>query len=203
MARDGKPVALFGVSLGGLLAYQAAAQSGKVVGVIATTLADLRTQEARDGFARNKLLSRAGLPVIETLRLLLDRLPIPMRLVSRMNRISNDASLAALCTSDPLGGGNWMPARFLRTMLSMPPAIEPEDFDICPVLLAHPGEDRMTDIALSRAFFERLACEKQMVVLEGASHMPIEHPGIDQLQSAALAFLEPLRPSASAQEAPQ
>ena len=60
---------------------------------------------------------------------------------------------------------------------------------MCPVLLAHPGVDRMTDIALSRRFFERLAAPKRMVVLDGASHMPTEHPGVDQLEAAVLEFM--------------
>ncbi len=193
--RDGIPIVLFGVSLGGYLAYQAAARSGNVAGVIATTLIDPRTRDARDGLSRSRLLSRLGLPALRWLRLVADRVPTPMRHVSRMNRISNIPELAELCLSDPLGGGNWMPARFLRTLMDTAPAIEPEDFDVCPVLLAHPGADQMTDIALSREFFERLAREKRMVVLDGASHMPTEHPGIDQLQSAALEFLESLKPT--------
>jgi alpha-beta hydrolase superfamily lysophospholipase len=93
------------------------------------------------------------------------------------------------CRSDRLGGGNWVPARFLRTFMNAKPALEPEAFTVCPLLLVHPGVDRMTDIALSRRFFERLACSKRMVILEGASHMPTEHPGIDQLEAAVLEFL--------------
>jgi len=77
------------------------------------------------------------------------------------------------------------------------PATEPEDFTACPVLLAHPGADRMTDIALSRRFFDRLAAPKRMIVLEGASHMPTEHPGIDQLEAAVLEFLRSVAISSS------
>src|SRR5262249_28840388 len=40
--RRGRPVAFSGLSAGGLLAYLAAAQGRKAVGVIATTLADFR-----------------------------------------------------------------------------------------------------------------------------------------------------------------
>jgi pimeloyl-ACP methyl ester carboxylesterase len=60
---------------------------------------------------------------------------------------------------------------------------------VCPVLLAHPGVDRMTEISLSRRFFDRLAAPKRMVVLDGASHMPTEHPGVDQLESAVVEFV--------------
>ena len=187
--RDGRPVLLFGVSLGGLLAYHAAARSRRVVGLVATTLADPRETAVRQGFARTALLGSAGLWLLHQLRPITDGMPLPMRYMSKMDRISNKPELSALCAGDPLGGGNWVPARFLRTLMYTAPDIEPESFDVCPVLLAHPGVDRMTDISLSRRFFDRLAGPKRMVVLEGASHMPTEHPGVDQLESAVLKFV--------------
>ena len=193
LARDGRPVVLFGVSLGGLLAYQAAARSQKPVAVIATTLADPRERGVRQGFARHPLLGTVGLWLLDRLALLLDNLPLPMAWMSRMNRISNNPELSRLVSSDRLGGGSWVPARFLRTLLQTPPALEPEQFTVCPVLLAHPGVDRMTDIALSRRFFDRLAAPKRMVVLDGASHMPTEHPGVDQLEAAVVEFMRELR----------
>jgi alpha-beta hydrolase superfamily lysophospholipase len=188
-ARDGRPIVLFGVSLGGLLAYQVAARSRNVVGLVATTLADPREQAVRRGFARTALLGSAGLWLLDKLAPITDGLPLPMSLMSKMHRISNKPELSALVKSDRLGGGSWVPARFLRTLMTTAPDLEPEQFTICPVLLAHPGVDRMTDIALSRRFFERLAAPKRMIVLDGASHMPTEHPGVDQLEAAVLAFM--------------
>jgi alpha-beta hydrolase superfamily lysophospholipase len=188
-ARDGLPIVLFGVSLGGILAYQAAAQSRKVIGLMATTLADMREPEVRRDFARHPALGSFGLALLESLSFAIDGLPMPMAYMSKMDDISNDPALSKLCKNDRMGGGNWVPARFLRTLMTTVPAIEPEKFDVCPVLLAHPGVDRMTDIAASRRFFERLPGQKRMVVLEGASHMPTEHPGVDQLEAAVLQFL--------------
>lgn len=189
LARDGRPVVLFGVSLGGLLAYHAAARSRRVVGLVATTLADTREPAVRQGFARTRVLGSAGLFLLDRLRPLTDGLPLPMRFMSKMDRISNDPALARVCATDPLGGGNWVPARFLRTLMYTAPDVEPEAFHTCPVLLAHPGADRMTDISLSRRFFDRLAAPKRMVVLEGASHMPTEAPGIDQLEDSVVDFV--------------
>jgi alpha-beta hydrolase superfamily lysophospholipase len=189
LARDDRPVVLFGVSLGGMLAYHAAARSKRVAGVIATTLADPREQVVRQGFAKTRLLGSAGLWLLHKLRGVTDGLPLPMRYVSKMNHISNQRALAQLCESDPLGGGNWVPARFLRTFLYAAPDIEPERFAVCPILLAHPGVDRMTDISHSRRFFDRISGPKRMVVLEGASHMPTEPQGVEQLQTAVLEFL--------------
>ena len=189
IARDSRPVILFGVSLGGLLAYHAAARSRRVAGLIATTLADTREPAVRQGFARTAILGSVGLWLLQQLHPVTDGLPLPMRYMSKMNRISNNPELAHLCATDPLGGGNWVPARFLRTLMQTAPDLEPEDFTVCPVLLAHPGVDRMTEISHSRRFFDRLAGPKRMVVLEGASHMPTEHPGVDQFESAVLDFV--------------
>jgi alpha-beta hydrolase superfamily lysophospholipase len=197
LARDGRPVVLFGVSLGGLLAYQAAARSRKIIGLVATTLADTREKEVQRGFARTELLGSAGLWLLGRLAPVTDGLPLPMRFVSRMNRISNNPELSHLCETDRLGGGSWVPARFLRTLMSTPPDIEPEDFRVCPVLLTHPGVDRMTDIALSRRFFDRLACDKKMVVLEGASHMPTEPAAVDQMERAVVDFMQRIEAKAS------
>nr|HEX4318600.1 alpha/beta hydrolase [Kofleriaceae bacterium] len=192
-ARDDRPIVLFGVSLGGLLAYQVATRTRvPIAGLVATTLADPRERDARRGLARNPVLGTAGLWLLERLAAVTDRLPIPMSLVTKMHHISNRPALARLAARDPLGGGSWVPARFLRTLMTTAPAIEPEQFDACPVLLAHPGADRMTDISLSRRFFDRLAAPKQMVVLDGASHMPTEHPGVDQLEASVLDFLRAL-----------
>ncbi|HEY0255627.1 MAG TPA: alpha/beta hydrolase [Kofleriaceae bacterium] len=188
-ARDSRPIVLFGVSLGGLLAYQVATRT-QVDGLAATTLADPRETATRRDFARTPLLGVVGLWLLDKLSFMTDGLPLPMSLMSKMNHISNKPELSALVKTDKLGGGSWVPARFLRTLMTTAPAIEPEDFDRCPVLLAHPGVDRMTDISLSRRFFDRLGTrDKKMVVLDGASHMPTEHPGVDQLEAAVLQFL--------------
>ncbi len=189
--RSSTPIVLFGVSLGGLLAYQVATRV-PVAGVIATTLADTREPEVRRGFAKFDWLGTAGLWLLDRLSFLLDPLPLPMAWMSKMSAISNTPAISKLVMEDRRGGGNWVPARFLRTLMSTDPAIEPEEFDRCPVLLAHPGDDHMTDIAFSRRFFDRLASDKKMVVLEGASHMPTERPGLAQLEREVLTFLDAL-----------
>jgi hypothetical protein len=37
-----------------------------------------------------------------------------------------------------------------------------------------------------------------MVVLDGASHMPTEHPGVDQLEAAVIEFMSQVAPVATA-----
>jgi hypothetical protein len=107
---------------------------------------------------------RRAAPVIEPLLMhlpgSLEGLPIPMHLAINMRSVSNDPKLSKVIATDPRSGGSAMPAGFLRTFLSSEPLL-----DVCPVLLTHPGDDRWTDIAISRPFFDRLKVPKQLVTL--------------------------------------
>jgi alpha-beta hydrolase superfamily lysophospholipase len=195
IARDGLPVVLFGVSLGGLLAYQVAAQSKRVIGVVATTMVDAREPAAAKSLARNALLGGPGSWFLRRFARITDGLPMPMGQVTKMHAISNNKKLASLVKSDRRGGGNWMPARFLRTLLAHVPAVEPERFDVCPILIVHPADDRMTNIEHSRSFYARLpgseaTGDKQFVTLPNTSHMPTEPEGLALMQQAVLAFLQ-------------
>ncbi len=187
---NGRPVLLFGMSIGGWLAYLCAARSPHVAGLIATTLADPREPQVRRELARNRLVLHAGLPLLHALPDALAGLRMPIRWFTRMERMSLQRDLNALVRSDRLGGDNRVPLRLLRSLFSARPAIEPERFDRCPVLLAHPALDSWTSVEASRLAFDRLACRKQLVLLEGCGHFPVEQPGVTRLQQAVAAFVD-------------
>lgn len=188
-SRDGLPVVTFGGSLGGMLAYNAAAASGKVQGVIATTLADPRNIEALDALAHSKLWSRIGNLAMSAFPKLTDRLTVPARMISRMDAMTNDPAFSRVFVEDPLVGGARVTIGFYRSMASYDPPIAPEVFDLCPLLLAHPAEDTWTPLSVSRPFFDRLGCDKELVMLEGCGHLPYEEPGVSQLREAVGRFL--------------
>lgn len=190
LARDSIPVVLLGSSIGGMLAYHAAARHGQVSGVIATTLVDTSQPEVRDQLAPNKLVSRWGKFMLDSVPMLLDPLRISVRHVSRMNLISNHADLSRLIMNDPSAARTRIPLRMLRTFLNMKPQVRPEDFLTCPVLLVHPQQDLMTPMKYSETFYNRISAPKQCVILEGAGHFPIEEPGVSQLKAAVISFLK-------------
>lgn len=200
VARDGLPVVLFGASLGGMLAYQVACRNPVVSGVIATTLANPADPETGALLAKHPLMAQVGRVVLNLLSRVLDPIRVPIRWLTKMNHISNDPEMVAALVADRSAAGSVVPLRFLRTLMSTPPDIAPEDFQCCPVLLAHPQEDGMTPIEMSEAFYERLAAPKRYVILEGAGHMPLEQPGIDQLEEAVLSFLGDVVPAAEKSE---
>lgn len=80
---------------------------------------------------------------------------------------------------------------FVRSFLDSAPAVEPEDATGPAVVLAHPADDRWTPTEVSLRFFERIAAPKELVLLEGAGHYPVESPGAHQLVDAIRACLTP------------
>ena len=105
--------------------------------------------------------------------------------------VNNKAALRARLR-DRTSAGNAMTMTFLDSYIAYRPAVEPEDFDVCPILLAQPGEDRWTPQHLSDLFLERIhKVPVQTVLLEGASHYPIERTGLDQLVDAVESFVGP------------
>lgn len=187
--RDGKPIVLLGASIGGMLAYHVASLSKQVKGLIVTTFVDTSNQKVRDQIAPNKLISRLGKFTLDNFFFVLDSFRISVSKVSRMKLITNNFDLTKLIMNDPRAAGTKVSLRFLRIFLNMEPVIEPEYFDICPILLIHPEVDPMTPYRLSESFYNRLQCEKNCVILEGAGHFPIEQPGVEQMKTALLKFL--------------
>src|SRR5262249_34118289 len=183
------PIIVFGLSMGGMLAYDATAHTRIPTGLISSCFFDSREPEARRGVTRWPWMLPVIEPLLMNLPTFLQGLPVPMRVVINMRAVSNDPELSEVIATDPRAGGSAMPAGFLRTILASEPLVPPEKFDVCPVLLAHPGDDRWTDVALSRPFFDRLKVPKRIVMLSNAGHFPIEEPGVSELRIALLRFL--------------
>ncbi|WP_225730322.1 MULTISPECIES: alpha/beta hydrolase [unclassified Nocardia] len=180
-AADPRPLVVFGASMGGMLAYEAAARTGMVEAIAVTCLLDPRSPLARRHIGRFRWLGQYGAPLLVPV---VDGVRVPMRLVANMTAMSNLPDLTATVVADPRGGGVWIPLGFLRTYLCSAPLVEPENFTACPVWLLHPGADRWTPLAVSRMFFDRIAAPKHLLVLDRAGHYPVEDPGIRQLATA-------------------
>ncbi len=188
--RDGLPVFVWGLSIGGLLAYLAAAQNRRVSGVIATTLADTRRLATMAQIGKNRLVGGAGYLLLKAFGPLLDGITVPMKWLSPMKLISNDPDISAVFIRDRLAGGSAASIRFLRSLINLRPAAEPERFDVCPVLLAHPAIDPWTPLELSTPFYDRLIVDKELVRLDGCGHFPVEDPGRRQLERAVGNFVK-------------
>ncbi|WP_019931305.1 alpha/beta hydrolase [Nocardia sp. BMG111209] len=191
-ARDDRPIILYGLSAGGMLAYHVAAKApaNTLHGIVGMTFLDQRVQQVRDETAHDLLNARVGAPF---LRLLAPtpagRVRYPMTLAAKMSALVNDPAALRLMIADPTSAGNRVPIRFLSSYLNYRPAVEPEDFTACPILLTQPARDRWSPPHLAESFLSRITrVPVQRVLLENAGHYPLEEPGLRQLEDAVAEF---------------
>jgi pimeloyl-ACP methyl ester carboxylesterase len=107
-----------------------------------------------------------------------------------MSALVNDRTALKIMTADRTSAGNWVPIRFLASYLNYVPAVEPESFDACPVLLTQPVEDRWSPLELSQPVLSRITrVPVDTVMLTNAGHYPIEEPGLQQMHNAIAEFV--------------
>lgn len=182
-ARTGRPVRLFGMSMGGMLALHAAAvlPAGEVTAVGASTLMDPRDAAVRRGVGRFPLPAAIlGIRIADGVRL-----PVP--LIAPVERMSSIAAVNRLCRIDSQGGGNRVPYGFFRSWLTHTQA-DASRFDRCPVLLTHPEADRWTPPQWSRDVLDRIPASTRYVALPACEHLPAEQPGLDILKRTIVSW---------------
>lgn len=180
---DPRPLVLFGASMGGMMAYEAAARTGVVAHVVATCLLDPSDPNARRAAARMSALGPFAPKLMRAIDAVAGRVRVPIRWLVDMQNMSLNPALSRLCATDPKGGGVHVPLGFLGSWLNFTHTA-PETFDAAPVTLLHPAADRWTPPKLSTAFLERIAGPTSVVLLENCGHYPIEEPGLSQAAQA-------------------
>jgi alpha-beta hydrolase superfamily lysophospholipase len=190
LARDDRPIILYGLSAGGMETYHVAALNKRVQGIVGMTFLDQRSLRVRIETAFDPVTGLVGADLMNGLaRTPLRRLRLPMRLVSKMRTLVNDRAAKRACYADRTSAGNKVSVAFLNSYMSYQPVTEPGDFDICPVLLTQPAADRWTPLHLSEPFLKRITkVPVTTVMLENAGHYPLEQPGLDQMVDAIDAF---------------
>ena len=186
---DNLPTFLFGLSAGGMLAYQIACECTNIRGLMVSCILDQRINTVTKNTANNFLVGMIAKPIISALKPFAGNVKVPMKYIGNMKAIVNNTELATVLMKDKKSSGVMVPLIFVHTMLNPIIKIEPENFKCGPVLLVHPEADNWTDIKLSNLFYNRLACEKQAVILKGAGHFPIEDLGLSQMEQACINFL--------------
>jgi len=192
-SRDDRPIVLYGLSAGGMLTYHVAAKApkGTLRGIVGMTFLDQREQQVRDDTSHDKMTSRLGVPLMGLLaRTPAARVTVPMTLASKMSALVNNRAALKIMTADRTSAGNWVSVRFLASYMNYVPAVEPETFAACPVLLTQPAEDRWSPLELSQPVLSRIRrVPVDTVMLTNAGHYPIEEPGLQQMQDAIAEFV--------------
>jgi alpha-beta hydrolase superfamily lysophospholipase len=189
--KDGRAIVLYGLSAGGMLAYHTAVRNKKVKGIVGMTFLDQREQQVRDETALNFFMSRIGVPLTHlAAKTPLASLRMPMSLASKMSALVNNKTALKACLKDKTSAGKWVTMKFLSSLTSYKPMVEPEAFAICPILLTQPEKDTWTPLYLSEIFLKRVnRVPTKIVMLKNAGHYPLEQPGLTQMCDAVVDFI--------------
>ena len=188
-ARDDRPIILFGASMGGMMAYEAAHRTGAADAVLATCLLDLTDPAALAAVSRIKIAGALTGPILRAAGSVLGSVRVPIRLLADMSAMSRDPGLSRLCASDPRGGGVSVPLGFLSSWLNYEHT-PPERYRGAPVTLVAPAADTWTPPALSVRFLQRIAGPTRVELLENCGHYPIEEPGLSRLEAVGREVLQ-------------
>ena len=195
---DPRPIVLYGLSAGGMLTYHIAALNKKVKGIVGMTFLDTQIQQVRDETCLNLFMSRIGVPSTHLFAPvpLLNAISIPFSMASKMWALSNNAEAMKIFLADSTSAGAWTSMKFLSSFMTYRPAILPEEFTVCPILLTQPAEDKWTPLHLSELFLKRAKkVDVTIVELENAGHYPMEEPGLQQMSDAIIKFLKAIESS--------
>ncbi|HVX09972.1 MAG TPA: alpha/beta fold hydrolase [Pirellulales bacterium] len=192
-SKDDRPLILYGLSAGGMLAYHvaAAAPKGTLAGLVGMTFLDERIQLVRDKTAHDIITARVGVGAMG----LIANTPLggfryPMTLACKMSALANNTEAMKVLLRDRTSAANAVPVRFLYSYMTYQPAVEPKDFDACPILHTQPAEDRWSPLELSDPVLQPITkVPVKTVLLENAGHYPLEEPGLTQMQVAIDEFI--------------
>lgn len=176
---DGRPLVLLGASIGGLLAVETAARSGRVAATVATCLLDPQTRAGRAVMTRFGGLATPIMRLAPLLKGPLAKIPVKISWVANLAVMGRDPGLGRLCAADTLGGGAVIPLGFMASYLQHPHRAARTA--PVPVHLMHPELDEWTPPALSEDTLRGLPGRASTSLLRGCGHFPLEEPGLQDL----------------------
>lgn len=192
--KDNRPVVLYGLSAGGMLAYHVVAKYPYVAGIIGMTFLDQRIQYVRDVTAKNLFMSRIGSPSARIAATTpIGNFKLPMKWVSKMETLVNNPAALELLLKDGRSAGNSNTLKFLASYMYYQPAIEPQNFSSCPILLTQPELDHWTPLALSTLTLDKIThVPVEITLLPNTGHYPLEQEGLDLLNKRITEFVSQL-----------
>ncbi len=188
-SKAGLRVVVMGFSVGGSVALLAAHNSDRFRGVIATTLLDLSDPQFAARAGKTPWLGKLGVAVYRHAPWLLRTIPLRLRDVVPLDKMSRDPNISRLFEDDPLIGKRRADLELLMSIGEDGARLWPDRFDTCPLLLAVPDADDWTPAQWSETTLHRYVADGRVVRLGNAGHLPLEQPGVSQLESSTLEFL--------------
>lgn len=190
-AQDSRPIFLYGLSAGGMLTLHVTMQDPNIKGIIGMTFLDQQQLEVKKGTMRFSPPSSVLLPGMRVAsHTPVGNLKLPMSLVSKMSKLTNNPTALEIMLQDKTSAGNSMSIHFLNSYIHYQKPYALNQFRQCPVLLTQPEQDRWTPLALSQPVLKQLQVEHEVVILPQGGHYPVEQEALDQLLKSSHTFIQ-------------
>lgn len=170
-------IGIIGTSMGGVLAFYAAIEDNRIKSVVCHNVVDLRDVHPLFYLKRHFLL-RPLLKLLKPFAHQLTWLPIPIVAYIEPKDVFEKKENFQYILRDPLVTWSYRCSSWISVFYNPDdkPAIESQT---APVRIIDGEQDKLFPVAYTQAFYERLRCEKDFVVVPGAKHMLfIEHINI-------------------------
>jgi pimeloyl-ACP methyl ester carboxylesterase len=174
--RFGMPVGVTGSSMGGILSLYAALEIPEIQAVAAMNVLDLRNIDPALHLLRHKiivpptrLLARLGAGPLLTWA------PVPVVAFLSTSEVWEEKQHAQAWVTDPAGAHAYRTSAWIS--LFMTPDDKPALEDLkAPTRILVGERDKILPVGMTQDIYERLTCEKDLIVLPGAGHMlPVEY----------------------------
>ena len=173
-ARFSGQVYLGGASMGGPLAYAAAARYGAVDGLVCWCLWDFQDPEFMIEETTTGRLTYALVPLLKLCSRFLGSLRVKTHALVSYDTLTDSGAFNSLLKSDPQAGTRISLRGALSLVLQSRIDVPHEEWTL-PTLVLQPGEDRMTPARYTKRTFDKLAStNKHYVELDGCAHFPLE-----------------------------
>ena len=191
LSRDSRPIFLYGLSAGGMETYFVAAKNRKIKGIIGMTFLDQREKLVVRTTTKNWFWGTFGTAMAKLYcKIGRDSYEAKMSLSSKMDALVNDEAALDAMLRDETSAGNKVNMKFLAEYSSYVPEMEPEEFDVCPILLTQPEKDRWTPQFLSDLVLDKIKkVPVRKEILRNGSHYPIEKEALEDLHNFILEFI--------------
>lgn len=192
--RDNKKAVLYGLSAGGMLCYNAACYFKEVYGIIGMCFLKNDDKTVGKETAKFGWSNWFVLPMMHFfIKIGLGRLPIPMKLVSKMNKLVNSKNALDIFLKDKTSAGANVQLQFLYEYMNYQLPIPVAEFDKCPIILLQPEKDNWTPLFLSELSMKNIKAPFTIKILEDGSHFPIEKKALQQLLANSLGFIQSIK----------
>ncbi len=192
--RDYKKPVLYGLSAGGMLCYNAACFMHEVHGIIGMCFLKNNDKAVGKETAKYGWSNWFVLPMMKLFsKIGFRRMPISMKLVSKMNKLANNEKALPILLKDKTSGGASVQLQFLYEYMSYSLPVPVTEFDKCPILLTQPEKDRWTPLHLSEISMKGIKAPFTVKILKDGGHYPMEEIALKQLLEYAVEFIQSLK----------